>query len=143
MLLKEILAAKGSKVWNIASGETVGLAVRTLVENKIGALLVMEPDGSISGIISERDIMRLCNHHPKDWHELIVRDVMTRRVIVCTPDDDSDYVMGVMTQNRIRHIPVIKDGRLEGVVSIGDVVKAQLKDSRYENQYLKEYLSGS
>ena len=143
MTLSEILEAKGNKVWSVKTTQTVWDAVQVLVANKIGALLAFEKDGRIGGIISERDIMRVCHQHRDGWDKILVRDVMTPRVIICTPDDHADYVMGVMTQNRIRHIPVVKAGKLLGVISIGDVVKAQLKDSQYENQYLKEYLAGS
>ncbi len=143
MLLKDILAAKGSQVWTVKTGQTVAEAVAVLVANKIGALLALEDNGKIGGIISERDIMRILPKHGPAWNKVLVRDVMTPRVIIGTPGDQVDYVMGIMTQNRIRHLPVVDQGKLMGMVSIGDLVKAQLNDTKYENQYLKEYLTGS
>ena len=143
MQLKEILEAKGHKVWSARENQTIQEALHTLVDNKIGALLVLDSDESVSGIISERDIMRECYQNGKDWDESLVSDVMTKRVIICTPEDTADYAMGIMTQNRIRHIPVMQDDELVGVISIGDVVKARLQDSQYENQYLKEFIAGA
>lgn len=143
MLLKDILKTKGHQVWTIQTGQTVAEAVAVLVDNKIGALLAMETDGKIGGILSERDVMRMLPNHGAAWNKVLVRDVMTPRIIIGTPEDPVDYVMGIMTQNRIRHLPVMDHQKLVGVVSIGDIVKAQLNDTQYENQYLKEYLSGS
>jgi len=142
MTLREILESKGSKVWSVKTSQTVMDTLQVLVKQKIGALLVYDEDDKISGIISERDIMRECYHNREGWGAALVSNVMTRRLIIGTPEDRVDYIMGVMTQNRIRHIPVIYEKELVGIVSIGDVVKAQLKDSEFENRYLKEYLYG-
>lgn len=142
MTLNEILEAKGHKVWSVRDTQTIEEALHTLVDNKIGALLVFDDTGTVVGILSERDIMRECYQSGSEWHESLVSDVMTRRIIIGTPNDTADYAMGIMTQNRIRHIPVMDNGNLCGVISIGDVVKACLKDSRYESQFLKTYIVG-
>ena len=142
MLLREILSQKGSKVWSVKANQTVHEALEILVTQKIGALLVFDEKNEIAGIISERDIMRECYHDSKGWESALVGKVMTKNLIIGTPDDLVDYIMGIMTQNRVRHIPVMKNRKLEGIISIGDVVKALLKDSEYENRYLKEYLYG-
>ena len=143
MLLKEILSNKGTKVWSVKANQTVREALEVLVNQKIGALLVFDEKGEIAGIISERDIMRECYHDSGGWQSAPVNKVMTKNIVIGTPDDPVDYIMGIMTHNRVRHIPVLEGKKLQGIISIGDVVKAQLKDSEYENRYLKEYLYGS
>lgn len=143
MLLKDILSYKGSKVWSVKANQTVREAVEILVNQRIGALLVFDENGEIKGIISERDVMRECYQNARSWESLPVNKVMTKNIVIGTPEDPVDYIMGIMTQNRVRHIPVLQGKTLCGIVSIGDVVKAQLKDSEYENRYLKEYLYGS
>lgn len=142
MKLKEILSAKGSKVSSIDPEKTIKEALAMLISQKIGALLVLEKNGKVAGILSERDIMRECHKKGKDWESLLVRQAMTAKIIVGSPEDEVGYIMGVMTQNRVRHIPIFENGKLAGMVSIGDVVKAQLTASQYENHYLKEYISG-
>ena len=143
MLLKDILGVKGSKVWTIRADQTVRAAVEILVRQKIGSLLVYGTGTEIVGILSERDIMQTCFQEGKGWESSSVSKVMTKNVIIGTPEDQVEYIMGVMTQNRVRHIPVLDGKMLCGIVSIGDVVKALLKDTEYENRYLKEYLYGS
>ena len=143
MKLTEILKAKGSKVWTIKEKQTILEALKVLVEHKIGALLVYNAKNEFVGIISERDIMRGLYQKAKTWDSTLVEEWMTKNVIVAKPEDDTSYIMGVMTQNRVRHIPVVtNEGKLEGMVSIGDVVKSQLQDSQYEIHYLKEYIYG-
>jgi len=141
--LKEILKTKGSKVWSVKANQAVREALQVLVSQKIGALLVLDQNENVAGIITERDIMRGCYEHGKDLITLSVNQLMTKNVIVGSPEDDTNYIMGVMTQNRVRHIPVVHDGKLHGIVSIGDVVKSQLEDSTYEIRYLKEYIYGA
>jgi CBS domain-containing protein len=142
MFVKEILRLKGGKVWSIQSDQTVQEVLETLVTQKIGALLVLDAKKKMVGIISERDIMRECFHNPTGYAKAKVNKVMTKKVIIGTLENKVDYIMGIMTKNRVRHVPILTNGKLEGLVSIGDVVKAQLKDSEYENQYLKEYMYG-
>ena len=143
MRVKEILEEKGSKVWSIQAQQTLQEALRILVTHKIGAVLVFDQKTAVIGILSERDIMRECYRNPKDWNDSLVRKVMTSRVIAVTPEKTLEYVMELMTENRIRHIPVMHHEQLVGIVSIGDVVKARLKDSAYEIASMKEYLSST
>jgi CBS domain-containing protein len=143
MKLKDILKNKGSKVWAVKANQTIHDALEVLVNQKIGALLVYGENDQIVGIISERDIMRGFFHKGKDLETMPVTDWMTQNVIIGSPEDDTSYLMGVMTEKRVRHIPVISGGKLEGIISIGDVVKSQLQDSQYEIHYLKEYIYGS
>lgn len=143
MKLKEILQKKGGTVWTVRADQTVREAVEILVEHKIGALLVLNEQGNIIGIISERDLVRGCQTRGKELPDAFVNQLMTKDVIIGSPEDETSYIMGVMTQSRIRHIPVVnQQGKLEGIVSIGDVVKSEIEDSKYEIHYLKEYMYG-
>jgi len=142
MKIADILHSKGHQVWSVGMGATVKEAVGMLAANRIGALIVYD-EHKIAGIISERDIIRLCHEQCKDWCDVLVKDIMTQKVIFAKPEDTIDYAMGVMTQNRIRHIPVVNDKKkLEGIVSVVDIVKAKMNTYEFENRYLKEYLYG-
>lgn len=143
MLVKNILEAKGAKVWSVPSGKTLKEALKILVENKIGVVLVLDRTEQVVGILSERDIMRECYKNPRTWDNSPVTQVMTPCVIMVNPDTSLDHVMQLMTENRIRHIPVMKKDELVGIVSIGDVVKARLKDTEHEVEYMKDYLKSS
>ena len=143
MKLKEILKNKGSKVWSVREDQTIQEALAVLVANKIGAVLVVKKNDTIAGIITERDIMRGCHEHGVDLYQLKVSRLMTKKVIIASPEDETSYIMGVMTENRVRHIPVMAEDKLAGLVSIGDVVKSQLEDSNYEIKYLKEFIYGN
>ena len=142
MKLKDILKVKGSKVWTIQEKQTVRDALHILANQNIGALLVLDENEGIIGIISERDIVRGCCYNAKGLSESQVGQLMAREVIIGSPEDEVSYIMGVMTENRVRHIPVVADGKLLGIVSIGDVVKSQLEAHEYEIHYLKEYIYG-
>jgi len=142
MLLKEILQVKGSKVWSIESHRTLSEALQLLIQNKIGALLVFTQSKKIVGILSERDVLRICFSKPQDWGQVAIESVMTEKVIIVSPNDDVNVAMSLMTEKRIRHIPVADNGKLCGIVSIGDVVKARLDEYELENQAMKEYIAG-
>lgn len=144
MKIKDILQAKGSKVWMIKETQTLHEALHVLVEQKIGALLVLkENDQDIAGIISERDIVRGCYFNRKEWDSVPVKDLMTRKIFIASPEDDIQQVMSTMTEKRVRHIPVLSEGELQGIVSIGDIVKFLLQDSEHQIQHLKQYLYGA
>ena len=143
MKIKDILKIKGSKVWTVKSSQTVREALHFLMNQNIGALLVTEASGTIVGIISERDIIRGCYERGAKIESARVSEFMTRDVIIASPEDEINDIMGVMTEKRIRHIPVMTEGKLDGLVSIGDVVKSLLKDSEHQIKYLKEFMYGS
>ena len=142
MKLKDILKVKGSKVWTIKANQAIQEALTILIKQKIGALLVLDSKDRIVGIISERDIVRGCYEQGKELLSLLVEQFMTKDVVIGSPEDETNYIMGVMTQKRVRHIPVVAEGKLQGIVSIGDVVKSEIEDSKYEIHYLKEYIYG-
>lgn len=144
MLVSDILKDKGAKVTVVAGAQTVREALKTMVENKIGAVLVMDASGEIAGVFSERDLMRVCHQDETQWGSKSVESVMTPRVIMCRSDDTLEYVMNLMTQQRIRHVPVVDEGKkVCGIVTIGDIVKARLKATQVQVKYLKEYLHGA
>ncbi len=152
MRVRDMLREKGSDVVTIEARKTVHDAICRLNEHGIGALIVTGDDGEIGGIISERDILKECGERcvrltgPPGSEEsacpALVQDVMTTDLIIGVPDDDLNYVMGIMTKNRIRHLPILDEGALVGIISIGDVVNAQVEEKEYENRQLKDYIHG-
>jgi CBS domain-containing protein len=142
MKVKDILEKKGTQVWTVEQKATVHDALGKLMEHRIGALIVLNEKGEVAGIISERDIIRESHRNAHQLDSLKVEQAMSKKLIVGALEDEIDYIMGIMTNNRIRHIPIIHQGKLHGMISIGDVVKAQLQDKEYENRYLKDYIYG-
>jgi CBS domain-containing protein len=142
--LRDILNTKGSRVIVIGPKDTLHEALQTLIENKVGSLLVRETLDNHVGIITERDIMRAV-YNEVTLDQTLVEAVMTptRDIIIGTPDDDIEYAMAEMTEGRFRHMPVIEDDHLVGIVSIGDIVKAQLKLARSQVTQLRDYVSGA
>ncbi len=142
MKLKDILDIKNGKVVLIKKGKTVYDAIKILVEQNIGALLVVEKSGNLAGIITERDILRESAERDNLLRKTKVEKVMTKDLIIGLPEDDIEYIMGILTKNRIRHLPVLDGGNIVGIISIGDVVKAQLQVQEFDNRYLKQYMFG-
>jgi CBS domain-containing protein len=140
MKIRDILRGKGTEVATISPEATIHEAMTILVNRRIGSLVVTDEKRKIAGIITERDILRECTARSERIKETLVREVMTTDLIIGVPDDEVGYVMGIMTQNRIRHLPVMSDEHLEGLISIGDVVKAQLEETEFENRYLKDFI---
>lgn len=137
-----ILRAKGAAVVTIGPDAMVGALVQGLRDERIGAMVVSEDGRSVLGIISERDIVRgLAERGPRIL-EATVADLMTRQVVSCTPGDTVKQVMAEMTRRRVRHIPVLADGVLCGIVSIGDVVKNRLEEMETETNVLREAYIG-
>ena len=141
MKIHEILRAKGFDVVTVPPQFPLLDAMRLLVKHNIGSLVVAE-EKSVKGIITERDILRLGAEDPQNFRSKAVGEVMTEDVVVGVPDDTLDYVMEVMTQNRIRHLPIVDDGWLEGILSIGDVVNALRSRVEAENRHLRDYITG-
>ena len=125
MKMESVLATKGPRVFTVGPQQTVGEAVKVLVDNNIGAVMVVA-GGALQGILSERDIIRESSRRP-DLLSRAVSEVMTTNVTCGSPGDDVQAVLGTMTAGHFRHLPVLEDGRLIGIVSIGDLVKAQLE----------------
>lgn len=142
MRIQEILETKGKHVWSIAQHKTIQEAVEMLALQRIGVLLVMGDDKELAGILSERDIVRQCLHRDSSLGGT-VGEIMTREIVSVAPEDDIRRVLAIMSLNNIRHAPVLKDGKIEGLVSIRDIALAQLKESLHENLTLKEYICAS
>ena len=139
MILRDILQSKGDAVFSIPSTSSLAEAVRVMVDHRCGSLVV-GTGGQMEGIISERDILRALAEVHKPLENIPIADRMTTRVVTGHPDDDLGKVMGLMTQNRIRHLPVMNEGKLVGMVSIGDIVKAQYEQLTRENYFLMNYI---
>jgi CBS domain-containing protein len=143
MNVETILQNKGSAVATIRPGDTVGSAVDALVSRNIGALVASDDGERVDGIISERDIVHALARHGSGLLALTVAEVMTRPVITCKPTQSVDELMAEMTNRRIRHFPVVRDGQLCGIVSIGDVVKSRLDEIEYEAKSLRSFIAGA
>lgn len=142
MNVETILRTKGRDVAMIGPEATIGEAVQRLGARGIGALVVSQDGTQVDGIISERDIVRGLADHGAALLSERVGDLMTRRVHTCAPEDAVEDLMGMMTQKRIRHLPVVKDGALCGIVSIGDVVKNRLDEIEFEASSLRSMIAG-
>ena len=142
MSVADILRQKGTKVVTTRPDTTLHEAIKTLTSNFIGALLVTEEDDRIVGILTERDILRASVDHHEKLKTVPVSEIMTKDVLIGIPEDSLDYVMCIMTEKRIRHLPIISEGALAGLVSIGDVVKAKAEVQETEVRQLTDYITG-
>lgn len=140
MKIKDVLRGKGNQVVTISPEATVTELLALLAEHNIGAVVVSADGSSVDGIVSERDIVRLWNGTP-DAGEVRVSAIMTAEVRTATPDDLIDNLMRLMTEHRIRHVPVVVDGSLAGLVSIGDVVKSRIGELEFEREQLSNYIT--
>ncbi len=143
MLVAEILKKKGDAVFTMTPDETVAKAAALLHERRVGAMVVLDKTGSIVGIVSERDIIRVLAGQGAAALEGRVADCMTRDVIFAQPTEAVDELLGRMTDRRIRHLPVCRGERLAGIVSIGDLVKAKIAEVEAESRGLKDYISAA
>jgi CBS domain-containing protein len=141
MKVKDILATKGSRVVTIELSTKVFDAMKIFSANRVGSLLVVDKDDNILGIVAARDVLMAVVNHYDTIKEISVKEIMTTDLIVCSEDDDIEYVQAIMTENRVRHVPVLEGKELKGLISIGDVVKSQMKEVDVENKYLKDYIA--
>ena len=141
MFVSDILSQKGGLVFTVTPGTTLAQIVQQLSVRRIGSVLVMADTDGVAGIVSERDIVRAMATQGPSALDLEAREVMTRDVQTCHPDDSIEHVMETMTRGRFRHLPVVDRDELIGLISIGDVVKARLEETRHETEALKAYIS--
>lgn len=141
MTVARILIEKGSSVVTISPGHTLDAAIHLLAEKSIGALVVTEAEGAVAGILSERDIMRVLSKLGAAALDEPVSAHMTRKVTTCGRSTTVEEVMQTMTAGRFRHVPVCEDGRLVGMISIGDVVKRRIATVEAEHQALRDYIT--
>ena len=139
----EVLSAKGAVVVTTTPDVTVLESVRSMVGHGVGCVVVLGPDGRIAGIMTERDVLRAVAGRFESLGTAQVADLMTRDVLFAVPGDSLDSVMALMTERRIRHLPILEAGRMIGLVSVGDVVKARMKTTEAEIRHLENYLSGN
>lgn len=149
MQIKDILQEKGSSVITIGASDSIHTAIVELNQHGFGALIVMTDDNQIAGIITERDILQCCGETCSKMQatpasdnalcDVRVRDIMTKDLVIGVPDDDLNYVMGMMTKHQIRHLPILNNGKLEGIISIGDLVKMHFEENVFESRTLKDY----
>ncbi|MCB9357316.1 MAG: CBS domain-containing protein [Calditrichaeota bacterium] len=142
MKLSEVLAEKGTQIYSARADDPVLSAVETLVSHNIGALAIVDAEGRLCGIFSERDILRLVSKTAGELQSLKVGSFMTHEVIVGAPDDDVEDSLARMTMKHIRHLPVVSNRNLLGMVSIGDLVKARLVETEYLNQQMENLVLG-
>lgn len=141
MTVRKILNLKGSDVVTIAPEKSLHEAIALLTKEKIGALIVIGKKQEVLGVLSERDIVHLLSNKDANRFDNPVSSAMTADVKSCKPDDTVQQIMHVMTKGRFRHMPVVDNGKLAGVISIGDVVKLRLEEMERESEHLKEYIA--
>ena len=140
MTVKAILAAKGGDVVTIEPNASLEQAAKILAERRIGALVVTGPEQRVVGIVSERDIVSTLAAHGSQALGVPLTTIMTRKVTTCSPSDTISTIMERMTAGKFRHVPVVEQGRLTGIVSIGDVVKHRLQEMESEQNALRDYI---
>jgi CBS domain-containing protein len=143
MKVKDILKVKGSKVYTISESSTLMTATAKFFSNKIGSLVVVNDKDEIIGIVSPNDILKAIHAGCTENCALQkVGEVMTRNIICASEEDSLDYIQAIMTENRVRHLPIMDKKELKGLISIGDVVNAQINIREVENRYLIDYIEG-
>jgi CBS domain-containing protein len=140
MTVKDILSQKGGQVLTIEPTATLAAALKVLAQRRIGALVVTGADRRIVGIISERDIVRVLDEKGTAVLEAPVAETMTRKVVTCAQGETIAEIMERMTSGKFRHVPVVEQGQLVGIISIGDVVKARLGELEHEHDALRDYI---
>lgn len=142
LTVRELLAKKGSEVWSVSPDATVYDALQVMAARNVGAVLVLE-DGDLAGILSERDYARQVILKGKASRDTPVRDIMTTSLVTVSPERTIDDCMALMTERRIRHLPVLQADVLLGVLSIGDVVKAVISEKEFHIEQLESYIASS
>jgi CBS domain-containing protein len=140
MRISDVLRSKGTAVATVAPTTTVGDLLAILAKFNIGAAVVTGPDSGVVGIVSERDVVRRLHERGAALLSATVGEIMTRDVLTCQPDQTVDSLAETMTERRIRHMPVVVDGKLTGIVSIGDVVKSRISQLESDREQLESYI---
>ena len=143
MTVSQILNTKGRNVITASPDQTMHAVAKVLAEKRIGAVVIVDPKGKIEGIASERDFVRAISTQGAAALDQPVRELMTTHVRTCTPSDTEAELMALMTEHRIRHLPVVQDGRLVGMISIGDVVKFRMEAIEREAEEMKTYIASA
>jgi len=142
MKVRDILNKKGNRMMTVRPDCSLLEAVKVMTSAYVGSVLIVKTDGTLVGILTERDVLRYSANITVALGEVSVSSIMSNDLIVAVLDDDVDTMITTMVENHFRHLPVMQDGRLVGVVSMGDLVKSQLRVAKTENRHLKEYIEG-
>ena len=142
MKIKDVLMKKGSKVITLQEDDSIGEAARQMTRHKIGAILVLNDRDDPAGIFTERDFVRIASDRSVEMETMKLNEAMTRDLIIGLADDDLETVLILMTEKRLRHLPVLENGELHGIISQGDVVKARLAHHEFQAHYMSEYIKG-
>ncbi len=143
MAVSHILSVKGRNVFTVRPSDTVNAVAKLLGEKRIGAVVVTDDKGHIAGIVSERDVVKHIALEGAGVLKKMASDIMTRNVHTCQDGDSEQELMALMTTRRIRHLPVVKSGKLDGMISIGDVVKFRIETIEREAEDMKAYIAGA
>ena len=141
MTIATILSVKSSAIVSIAPDETLQTASALLTEKRVGALIVLDANGKLVGIVSERDVVRMCSQHGAAAMIFLVRDAMTQNVLTAAPRDGIDSAMARMTDRHVRHLPILDGDSLVGIVSIGDLVKAKIDEALSDADAMRAYIA--
>ena len=141
MKISDVLRTKGSAVITVAPHETVTSLLELLAKHNIGAVVVSTDGAAVDGIVSERDVVRQLHARGSELLDAPVSAIMTAQVLTCSPDDELTEIGALMTDNRIRHLPVVINGRLAAIVSIGDIVKARMDQLATERDLYEAYIT--
>lgn len=141
MFVSDILKSKGGSIISVNSEQPITEALALMMQHRIGAVLVLDSAGAIAGILSERDLVRAMHRQGRSVFDKKVSDLMTTPVITCSPQDPVPAIEGMMTSQRFRHVPVVEDGNLIGIISIGDVVKKRIEEAQAEVDALRRYIA--
>ncbi|MBA4313036.1 MAG: histidine kinase [Chlorobiaceae bacterium] len=144
MVAKSILDVKGRKIYSISEDAQVSVAVEELVTKRIGLLVIKNIDGGVTGVISERDILQKCVQQKRDTTQTKVKEIMTDKnhIVAASEEDDIHHLMNIMTEKRIRHLPIFKGSEMSGIISIGDIIKNMVEIKETEIRSLIDYISG-
>ena len=142
MRIQDVLRSKGDRVYTISPEATVNELLATLAQHNVGALVVSADGSTVAGIVSERDVVRRLHDNGVEVLDGAVSAIMTSTVTTCSEQDSVEDLMRLMTDRRIRHVPVLRDGELVGVISIGDVVKNRIGELEHERSNLIGYIAG-
>jgi len=143
MKVKDLLKDKKREIVTVEGSTDILTAMELLIKNKISCLPVLGYSGQLVGIISDKDIFHAIYENQDNFPSIKVSNLMTTDLLVGLADDEIDYIGGVMTENKVRHIPIVEKDQLVGLISLGDVVKAEIKQMQIENRYLKLYMEGN
>jgi len=143
MKVKDLLKDKKREIVTVEGSTDILTAMELLIKNKISCLPVLGYSGQLVGIISDKDIFHAIFENQDNFPSLKVSNLMTTDLLVGLAEDEIDYIGGVMTENKVRHIPIVEKDQLVGLISLGDIVKAEIKQMQIENRYLKLYMEGN